>query len=234
MYRTKPLKTIKVNELSRIPVYYHEPLFERHPDRTQIGIHTMELCGDLELILKRIERLHKWTSVEGIDEQLVSLDKRVQGLVNDIRLCWISIKDTNEYVYRLKLNILYPLSIQYIMKEVIPYTEVNNPCDLNEIYTVACQIYHELNESINHQFIAHQLVLIYQCMNRNGVQFQSFKNTIEDLFGDIRSSSLNGQLNTDQIERLQFLTLSVISLIIDEGIIKEYDPYWITMQQFID
>ncbi|KAG0212586.1 hypothetical protein BGX28_006022 [Mortierella sp. GBA30] len=60
---------------------------------------------------------------------------------------------------------------------------------INQLVSLALQVQNDLRLS-NHRFIAHQVALLYQCINQVGPQFsKKYKKRIEENFGVLKESA---------------------------------------------
>uniref|UniRef100_A0A7S0WSL2 Uncharacterized protein n=1 Tax=Pyramimonas obovata TaxID=1411642 RepID=A0A7S0WSL2_9CHLO len=86
----------------------------------------------------------------------------------------------------------------------------------NQLLTMTKQLHHDAEHAINHKYIAHQIALLYQCLNHARGEFKSFKRDIEAEFDKIKTlteSSSAPQLSLEQRKWLQGVTSKIMELL---------------------
>ncbi|KAF9906252.1 hypothetical protein EC991_000815 [Linnemannia zychae] len=56
---------------------------------------------------------------------------------------------------------------------------------INQLVSIAIQLQNDLRLT-NHKFIAHQIALLYQCINQAGTKYTGFKGRVEEHFGTVK------------------------------------------------
>lgn len=223
--QTPPLRVIYKSEINQILTRVNEPLLPKREDRkVRQELKLLQLLGQLELLLEKMHRLELWKLKGGLssmDSTLENLNKRASGIR-------IEIKNQESEVLLRKLKNeepLYPKARRFVLADEphlllseTPTTGEQYHLDhLQQLYATACRLYHDLRLS-NHKYIVYQLALLYQCINRQGVPFITYKGRIEQRFSEMVASSKKADavtLDKEQITWLQSLTLDVIMQVTD-------------------
>eukprot|EP00959_Pyramimonas_sp_CCMP1952_P351075 7354731-Pyramimonas_sp.AAC.1 len=86
----------------------------------------------------------------------------------------------------------------------------------NQLLTMTEQLHHDAENAINHKYIAHQIALLYQCLNQARAEFKSFKRDIEGEFDKIKAlteSSTTPLLSFEQRQWLRGITAGIMELL---------------------
>ncbi|GAA5804265.1 hypothetical protein EDC94DRAFT_411745 [Helicostylum pulchrum] len=228
---TPPLKIVSRNNLKQVLLYVNEPLLPRKENKkTRQELQLLKQLAQLELLLAKIERLELWKSD--------SLLKNLHENVSTIRLGITSQSSNMPLLEIIRAEkTLYNRSIQFILS----HTQLVSTTDqqqyqlsyLDQLYVTACRLYHDLDLP-NHKYIAYQLALLYQCINRQGVPFIEYKARIEQRFDEIKSATkeLNTvRLDSGQVSWIQSLSLDIIMQVTDSSSITKCSKLFNVMYQ---
>ncbi|KAI8596115.1 hypothetical protein EDD21DRAFT_15154 [Dissophora ornata] len=99
------------------------------------------------------------------------------------------------YMIRTGLAKMFPKSSEYLGIDPIPpgggliEAHFRQMSTINQLVSIALQLQNDLRLS-NHKFIAHQVALLYQCINQAGPQFSTkYKSRVEENFSVLKESS---------------------------------------------
>ncbi|KAI8638768.1 hypothetical protein BD408DRAFT_422529 [Parasitella parasitica] len=213
--KSPPLKAIRKNQISRVSTYPDEPVLFRRKDTKQ-NIAPQELAllkqlAQMELVLEKIHRLDIWKSKLDVSSKLVNgLHQTVQRLQMDIQSSKYTLAETT-------IKQLYPRASRLLFDLKETPSSSNHKWlplqHLDQLYVTASRLYHDLNGLENLKFIAYQLALLYQCVNRQGVTFVSYKVRIEQRFDEIKLATKKEpvHLDADQKSWLRILALDIIA-----------------------
>ncbi|KAF7720712.1 hypothetical protein EC973_006308 [Apophysomyces ossiformis] len=189
-------------------------------------LHLLNHLSHLELLLTKRERLAGWSNLENHNKYEEILESDINLCVGSVQSIWdqLDMKDAlsrETYIQRMNLNMLYPRATQFLFLHKVvlstaTYTDIqahyHNIASLDQLYVTSARLYHDLNLA-NHQYIAYQLALLYQCVNYQGTTlFTKFKSRIEQRFDEVKLATKQngGVLNQDQVEWLRSLTLDIM------------------------
>ena len=86
----------------------------------------------------------------------------------------------------------------------------------NQLLTMTQQLHHDAENAINHKYVAHQIALLYQCLNLARGEFKPFKRDIEGEFDKIKAlteSCSAPQLTFEQRQWLRGVTAGIMGLL---------------------
>jgi hypothetical protein len=86
----------------------------------------------------------------------------------------------------------------------------------NQLLTMSKQLNYDGTHATNHKYIAHQIALLYQCLNHSRGEFKPFKREIEKHFDSIKAlteSCSVPMLRADQKEWLHGVTTGITELL---------------------
>ncbi|KAG2233085.1 hypothetical protein INT48_009211 [Thamnidium elegans] len=212
---TLPLKTVSRNNLK------------------QVLLHLFKQLGQLELLLAKIERLELWKS------ELKSTDIILKNLHENVSTIRLGITSQLSNMPLLEIirveKTLYNRSIQFILNQtqLVSTDQQYQLSYLDQLYVTACRLYHDLDLP-NHKYIAYQLALLYQCINRQGVPFIEYKARIEQRFDEIKSATKEQntvRLDSGQVSWIQSLSLDIIMQVTDSSSITKCSRLFNIMYQ---
>jgi len=122
-------------------------------------------------------------------EIILKLTKKIKELTAQI-LPNTSLK---EFLEVHNLEYLFPAVINHLIESNLynsfdrseEYLRYVN--SLNQLVSMSMQLRLDVNSLRSHKFIAHQIALLYQCLNQVGKQVLPFKKRIEERFEDIKA-----------------------------------------------
>ncbi|GAA5815175.1 hypothetical protein MFLAVUS_008681 [Mucor flavus] len=220
------------NNLKQVLLHVNDPLLPRKENKkTRQELQLLKQLAQLELLLAKIERLELWKS-----EPTDSLLKNLYENVSTIRLGITSQLSNMPLLEILRAEkTLYNRSIQFILghTQLVSTEQRYQLSYLDQLYATACRLYHDLDLP-NHKYIAYQIALLYQCINRQGVPFIEYKARIEQRFDEIKSATkeLNTvRLDSGQVSWIQSLSLDIIMQVTDSTSITKCSRLFNVMYQ---
>ncbi|OBZ91911.1 hypothetical protein A0J61_00028 [Choanephora cucurbitarum] len=197
--RQTSLKIIQPPISVQVQIYLGQPLFSKKNEDSQKTL--LRRLSELELVLTKIEYWQAHVDLTLYDPMLKKLHETVSQLETEMGQSTID----------MQLKRLYPKAISYLLdlKEVTSENS-GQPIYLNQLYATACRLYHLLDLD-EHDYVAYQLALIYQCIHQQGVLFIHYKRRIEEHFDEIKKKSA---LTTDQVNWLRLLLTDIITQVI--------------------
>ncbi|KAI9363840.1 hypothetical protein BD770DRAFT_440278 [Pilaira anomala] len=188
-----PLKTVHLQPVNQVLIHIKEPLLPRKENKKiRQELDLLKQLGQLELLLAKIERLELWK----LKSDLKSTETILKKLYQDVSI--LQVKITGNTLNKSLLQVLsnektlYTRSMQLLLNHPkllsISYDEQYQASHLDQLYVTACRLYLDLDLS-NHKYIAYQLALLYQCINRQGIIFVDYKSRIEQRFDEIKMAT---------------------------------------------
>ncbi|ORZ05670.1 hypothetical protein BCR41DRAFT_361514 [Lobosporangium transversale] len=99
------------------------------------------------------------------------------------------------YMIRTGLAEMFPKSSEYLGIELILprgsliEAHFRQMSVINQLVSIAMQLQNDLRLS-NHKFMAHQVALLYQCINQAGPRFSTkYKNRVEENFNELKETA---------------------------------------------
>ncbi|CAG8733107.1 hypothetical protein C2G38_2251814 [Gigaspora rosea] len=225
---TPPL--VKLNTATaaqEVEIYLHEPLIQKHGTRKKrIGLQILNALARLEVLLNKEEALaisenavqhlaqQQYNKTE-IDAALNVLETSLLQFEED----GIPKKDTQTYLSELGLTVLFPRSAKRLVVNNIPSGKADALAHFNEmnvhnqLVSISLQLQHDIKLQ-NHKYMAHQLALLYQCLNQAGGHFLKYKSRVELHFDSIKALTSNSEvpkLNEEQKEWLSQVTADIVT-----------------------
>ncbi|CAB4397852.1 unnamed protein product [Rhizophagus irregularis] len=225
---TPPLVSLnKINTVSEVEIRLHEPLIIKPGSRKKrIGLQVLNALARLEVLLSKEEMLaSSETGVQNLKQQLYNKTE----IDNTIAVLEASLlqfeedgsakKDVQTYLTELGLALLFPKSAKrLVVPNLVPgkadalahFHEMNV---LNQLVSISLQLQQDIKLT-NHKYMAHQLALLYQCLNQAGGHFIKYKSRVElhfDAIKEMTNSSEEPKLSSEQEQWLSQLTADVVT-----------------------
>ncbi|KAK4511920.1 uncharacterized protein ATC70_003919 [Mucor velutinosus] len=193
----------------------------------------------MELVLEKIHRLDIWKSkVQVPSKTLRDLHQTVLQIQVDIQ----NSRGILDTLPETTVKQIYPRASQLLFHDSDEIRTLSNsngsqlsPIQhLDQLYVTASRLYHDLNHLQNLKYIAYQLALLYQCVNRQGISFVSYKMRIEQRFDEIKLATKLEPVYLDPGQKawLRELALDIITQATDtSSIIKCGGQLFNTVQQ---
>ncbi|KAG1152415.1 hypothetical protein G6F37_000261 [Rhizopus arrhizus] len=191
-----PIRNVQFASFKKISLQLKQPLLADCDFSTEI--HVLKQLSQLELLLKKAGRL----SNPMIEQQIFLIQADIQRYPSHIR----------------KHQRHFAKAAEYILNE--PITSIDQNATLNQLYVVAARLYHDLNLT-QHDYVAYQLALLYQCVNRQEARFIQYKAMIEERFDEIKEATKQKEvcLNSNQIEWIKALTMDIMKQIMNKEVL---------------
>ncbi|CAG8496138.1 13539_t:CDS:2 [Acaulospora morrowiae] len=134
-------------------------------------------------------------------------------------------KDFQAYLTELGLTSLFPKSAKRLVVNKIPSRKIDVSAHFNEmniqnqLVAISLRLQQDI-KLVNHKYLAHQLVLLYQCLNQAGGRFLKYKLRVELHFDEVKvltNHSEEPQLTTEQKRWLSQLTSDVVTEVLFSG-----------------
>ncbi|CAG8707949.1 10161_t:CDS:2, partial [Ambispora leptoticha] len=128
-------------------------------------------------------------------------------------------KDIKTYITELGLASLFPKSARRLVVSKLGTGTVDVQAHfiemtlINQLVAISLQLQHDIRLK-NHSYMAHQIALLYQCLNQVGHHFLKYKPRVELHFDAIKSLTSNSeepQMNETQKEWLSQLTADIVT-----------------------
>ncbi|KAF9574066.1 hypothetical protein EC968_007458 [Mortierella alpina] len=189
--------------IHEVPIHIRHPI---HPNSAskhkRLGLLMLNELTRVEMLVARIEAAgkHEESSAElkrtitHLEQTLLSyeLEKKPAGVENSSGRMLLQ-----RYMTRTGLDEMFPKSSEYLgIDPVIPggsfiegMSHFHHMSSINQLVSIALQVQNDLRLS-NHKFIAHQVALLYQCVNQAGPQFsKKYKSRVEENFSLLKETA---------------------------------------------
>ncbi|KAL9553481.1 hypothetical protein MBANPS3_003275 [Mucor bainieri] len=178
----------------------------------------------MELVLEKIHRLDIWKSKLQVPSKILrNLNQTVLQIQVDIQ----NGRGILDNLPETTVKQIYPRASQLLFHDTNDTHTLSNSNNshlssiqhLDQLYVTASRLYHDLNHLQNLKYIAYQLALLYQCVNRQGVSFVSYKVRIEQRFDEIKSATKTDPVFLDPSQKswLCELALDIITQATDKS-----------------
>uniref|UniRef100_A0A7S0S0S2 Uncharacterized protein n=1 Tax=Chlamydomonas leiostraca TaxID=1034604 RepID=A0A7S0S0S2_9CHLO len=165
-------------ELHSIKLYLDQPLLSAPDVR-----HLVALCATADTLIERVTRLK---NVESFD---VSLLQEIEATCQDL----YPNKKPQETLQTLGLLDMFPYLTQGLVVGKLELVTENpgaaylNYINLmNQVVIMGTQIYHDACVTQHHKYAAHQMALLYQCLNMLQGETKPIRRVIEARFDEIK------------------------------------------------
>ncbi|KAG0207131.1 hypothetical protein BGX28_001562 [Mortierella sp. GBA30] len=199
LLETPPLINITpLTEIHEVPIHINNPI---HPNSAnkhkRLGLQILNELSRIEMFTMRIEAVGKQ------DEVVTELTKTVTHLEQAIYNFELEngsqsrLEDMTgrvllqRYMIRTGLVDMFPKSAEHLgIDPVVPggsFLEghLRQMACLNQLVSITLQLQNDLRLP-NHKFIAHQVALLYQCINQAGQTYSQFKARVEENFNTLK------------------------------------------------
>ncbi|CAG8481238.1 19178_t:CDS:2 [Dentiscutata erythropus] len=225
---TPPLVSLRtVNTAQEVEIRLHEPLIQKQGSRKKrIGLQILNALARLEVLLNKEEALAiSEDAVQHLTQQQYN-KMEIEAALNALETSLLQLeedgipkKDTQTYLSELGLTVLFPKSAKRLVVNNIPSGKVdalahfNEMNVLNQLASISLQLQQDIKLQ-NHKYMAHQLALLYQCLNQAGGHFLKYKSRVELHFDSIKALTSNSEvpkLNAEQKEWLSQVTADIVT-----------------------
>ncbi|KAF9361227.1 hypothetical protein BGX34_007272 [Mortierella sp. NVP85] len=198
-----------LTEIHEVPIHIRQPI---HPNSTskhkRLGLQVLNELSRIEMFATRIESIgkHEETSVElakaiaHLEHTLCAYEaengqpNRLENTTGrSLPNCVLNHKQ--RYMIRTGLAEMFPKSSEHLGIEPIlqrgSFMEAHfrQMSTINQLVSMALQLQNDLKLS-NHKFMAHQVALLYQCINQAGPRFsKKYKSRVEENFNALKEAS---------------------------------------------
>jgi len=202
----------------KIIIRLHEPIrgdnyFGGNPN-LNITSFIISSCSKLELLLDNRNLFQS--------QQRDKLVKQIQDTVRKID----SSKDVKKYLEDSGIGRVFPSVLSLFQNSTPQKSSKGNSIEdylywmmvLNQLVTISSQLRKDVTTIQNHKYLAHQIALLYQCLNQAGDHGIIYKRRIEQMFDTIKGvteSSKVPLLSNEQKDWLVNLTTDIIKDISD-------------------
>ncbi|KAF9958543.1 hypothetical protein BGZ72_000212 [Mortierella alpina] len=199
LLETPPLINITpLTEIHEVPIHIHNPI---HPSSAnkhkRLGLQILNELSRIEMFAMRIEAVGKQDEVVSelaktvahLEQALYNFEQengnpnRVDDPTGRVLL--------QRYMIRTGLVEMFPKSSEHLgIDPIVPggsFLEghLRQMASVNQLVSIALQLQNDLRLP-NHKFIAHQVALLYQCINQAGQTFMQFKARVEEQFNALK------------------------------------------------
>ncbi|KAF9962256.1 hypothetical protein BGZ72_008391 [Mortierella alpina] len=187
--------------IHEVPIHIRHPIHPNSASRhKRLGLLMLNELTRVEMLVARIEAAgkHEETSKElkrtiaHLEQTLFAyeLEKKPASVENSSGRMLLQ-----RYMTRTGLDEMFPKSSEYLgIDPVIPggsFIEAHfrQMSSINQLVSIALQVQNDLR-LLNHKFIAHQVALLYQCVNQAGPQFsKKYKSRVEENFNLLKETA---------------------------------------------
>ncbi|KAG0001138.1 hypothetical protein BGZ79_005052 [Entomortierella chlamydospora] len=191
-----------LRDLIIVPIHIRNPI---HPNSAnkhkRLGLQMLNELSRIEMFVTKIEAVgkHEGASAElaktvaHLEQTLLAYEiengqgPRFENISGRMML--------QRYMKRTGLAEMFPKSSEYLgIDSVRPggsfiESHFRQMSTINQLVSIALQLQNDLKLS-NHKFIAHQVALLYQCINQAGPQFSTkYKSRVEENFSALKETS---------------------------------------------
>ncbi|KAL1922498.1 uncharacterized protein VTP21DRAFT_10037 [Calcarisporiella thermophila] len=218
LVKTPPLVDINLSMVSihEVTIHLKEPLAPRlGSKRKRLGLQILNGMGRIEILIAKLN--------ESPEQERRVIEKEIERLVHDIQISLQQLEDHGKplewYISDLGLSKIFPRTAELFgygkgmhgNKDAQAHFQQMNI--LNQLVTISLRLQADL-KLINHKYIAHQLAILYQCINQVGGSFTKYKSRIEANFDTVKAT-LNAtehpQLDIKYQEWLEQLTSDIVA-----------------------
>ncbi|KAF9360600.1 hypothetical protein BGX26_008585 [Mortierella sp. AD094] len=191
-----------LRDLIIVPIHIRNPI---HPNSAnkhkRLGLQMLNELSRIEMFVTKIEAVgkHEETSAE-LAKTVAHLEQTL--LAYEVENGQASrLENTSgrmmlqRYMIRTGLAEMFPKSSEYLgIDPVLPggsfiESHFRQMSTINQLVSIALQLQNDLRLS-NHKFIAHQVALLYQCINQAGPQFsKKYRSRVEENFNALKETS---------------------------------------------
>ncbi|KAG0376503.1 hypothetical protein BGX24_007643 [Mortierella sp. AD032] len=193
LLETPPLINITpLAQILEVPIHINNPI---HPNSVnkhkRLGLKILNELSRIEMFVTRIETVGKK------EEILAELGKTVTYLEQTLYNFELEngqahrLENTTRYMNRTGLAEMFPKASEHlgfvpvITSGSFMEAHLRQMSSINQLVSIAIQLQNDLRLS-NHKFIAHQIALLYQCINQAGTKYTGFKGRVEEHFGTVK------------------------------------------------
>ncbi|KAI8606139.1 hypothetical protein EDD21DRAFT_361773 [Dissophora ornata] len=199
LLKTPPLINIApLTDIQEVPIHINNPI---HPNSTnkhkRLGLQMLSELSRMEMFVARMEANGKQDDVAAelirtvthVEQTIYSFElengdpSRLDNTTARIVL--------QRYMIRTGLAEMFPKSSEYLgIDPVHPggsflEAHLRQMSSINQLVSLALQLQNDLRLT-NHKFIAHQVALLYQCINQAGPAYVQFKARVEENFAVVK------------------------------------------------
>ncbi|KAF9964882.1 hypothetical protein BGZ70_005797 [Mortierella alpina] len=195
LLETPPLINITpLTQIHEVPIHIHNPIHPTSANKhKRLGLQILNELSRIEMFAMRIEAVGKQNDVEA------ELTKTVAHLYNFEQENGNPNRTEDptgrvllqRYMIRTGLVEMFPKSSEHLgIDPIVPggsFLEghLRQMASVNQLVSIALQLQNDLRLP-NHKFIAHQVALLYQCINQAGQAFMQFKARVEEQFNALK------------------------------------------------
>ncbi|KAG0238199.1 hypothetical protein BGX31_003335 [Mortierella sp. GBA43] len=191
----------------------------------RLGLQILNELGRIEIFVTKIEAVGKH------DDVTAELNKAVTHLEQTLYNFEQENGNPNRpdnpsgrvllqrYMIRTGLGEIFPKSSEYLGVDLVIRggssleAHLRQMSSINQLVSMALQLQNDLKLT-NHKFIAHQIALLYQCINQAGPTYSKFKSRVEERFAVAKEACNESDepiLPTDLQAWLTDLTTDIVS-----------------------
>ncbi|KAG0296203.1 hypothetical protein BGZ96_009998 [Linnemannia gamsii] len=196
---TPPLINITpLAQILEVPIHINNPI---HPNSTnkhkRLGLKILNELSRIEMFVNRIETVGKQEevvaelgrTVSHLEQTLYTFElengkaDRLENPTGRILL--------QRYMNRTGLAKMFPKASEHLGVDPVMTSgsfmeaHLRQMSSINQLVSIAIQLQNDLRLA-NHKFIAHQIALLYQCINQAGTKYTGFKSRVEEHFGTVK------------------------------------------------
>ncbi|KAK3840803.1 MAG: hypothetical protein J3R72DRAFT_492209 [Linnemannia gamsii] len=221
LLETPPLINITpLTQILEVPIHINNPI---HPNSVnkhkRLGLKILNELSRIEMFVTRIETVGKQ------EEILAELGKTVTYLEQTLYNFELEngqahrLENTTRYMNRTGLAEMFPKASEHlgfvpvITSGSFMEAHLRQMSSINQLVSIAIQLQNDLRLT-NHKFIAHQIALLYQCINQAGTKYTGFKGRVEEHFGavkDLCNASDEPYLTPELQTWLSELTVDIVA-----------------------
>ncbi|KAG0231143.1 hypothetical protein BGW42_000494 [Actinomortierella wolfii] len=199
LLETPPLVNVTpLTAIHEVPIHIHHPIYPNSANKhKRLGLQMLNDLSRIEMFVTRIETVGQQPEIAAeLDKTIAHLESALIAYENDNGHAG-RLDETmgrmmlKRYMIRTGLAQMFPKSSEYIgIESVIPggnfmESHFRYMSLINQLVSIALQLQNDLRLP-NHKYMAHQVALLYQCINQAGPQFSKYKPLIEEHFNAVK------------------------------------------------
>jgi len=187
--------------LFRVVIKLNEPLqtesYQGSSNQRAVS-YLILVCSKLEIILQTVTK----------SDQVNHLFSEMQDTIRKLDTSDDPVKYFEEFGLARLFPIVYSKMLNIPQKQTkgSPFEDYfNSVTILNQLVAMSSQLRNDVNILTNHKYLAHQIALLYQCLNQSGDAGLPYKKRVEQMFDSIKSQTEASKTPSLSIQQKQWL-----------------------------
>ncbi|KAF9581510.1 hypothetical protein BGW38_001444 [Lunasporangiospora selenospora] len=248
---TPPLVNLTpLTEITEVPIHLHNPI---HPNSAnkhkRLGLQILNELSRIEMLVTRIETVGKQEEITAeLAKNVSHLEQTLYTFElengNASRLENTTARKLLErYMIRSGLAEMFPKSSEYLGIDPVVHgggfleAHFRQMSCTNQLVSLSLQLQNDIRLT-NHKYMAHQIALLYQCINQAGPMFSKYRARVEENFNtlkEISNKSEEPQLPLELQTWLSELTTDIVADALYSGhLVSQQTPEGAHLSEYID